>query len=340
MDLNMVIETENSEFLELVGHRLGPYLSFNPVSATQIWQWCSAMGDHNPDYLPGLDQVAPPAMMQMWTMRDINDNYAPGSTTVVPYQVFDDMAKMGYPANVAVSYDITFLRYLCAGEHAQHYTTIVNISEKKKTALGIGYFVTEQVEYLTQDEQFFARALITYFQYCAKPIADRSASTPEQKSPNTEIDQKVADQSLRGWQSDFVDIDINTIEKGDMLPELTIPITHKLIVGGAIACQDFIPVHHNVPAAKAAGMADVFMNILTTSGLSARYLSDWAGQGSRLRKIKFNLLAPNFPGDTMTMQGEVEAVTATASGAEVAVKFIGKNGMGHHIEGSATLALP
>ena len=132
MDLNMVIETENSEFLELVGHRLGPYLSFNPVSATQIWQWCSAMGDRNPSYLPGLHQIAPPAMMQMWTMRDINDNYAPGSTTVAPYQVFDDMAKMGYPANVAVSYDITFLRYLCAGEHAQHYTTIVDISEKKK----------------------------------------------------------------------------------------------------------------------------------------------------------------------------------------------------------------
>ena len=25
----------------LKGHRLGPYMSFNPVNSTQIWQWCS-----------------------------------------------------------------------------------------------------------------------------------------------------------------------------------------------------------------------------------------------------------------------------------------------------------
>jgi acyl dehydratase len=335
-----MIKGEPADFRQLVGHRKGPYLSFNPVSATQIWQWCSAMGDHNPDYLPGLHQVAPPAMMQMWTMRDIDDNYAPGSTAAAPYQVFDDMAQIDYPANVAVSYDITFLRYLRAGDQAQHYTTVVNISEKKTTALGIGFFVTEQVEYLTQDEQLFARALITYFQYRANPIAASSTSAHEQKYQNSEIDQKVVAELSGDGQCDFVDIDIDTIEKGDSLPELTIPITHKLIVGGAIACQDFIPVHHNVPAAKAAGMPDIFMNILTTSGLSARYLSDWAGQGSRLKNIQFSLLAPNFPGDTMTMQGEIETVTAAASGAEVGLKFVGKNGLGHHIKGSATLALP
>ncbi len=324
-----MIETETSEFQELLGHRLGPYLSFNPVSATQIWQWCSAMGDHNPSYLPGPHQVAPPAMMQMWSMRDIDDNYALGSTTAAPYQVFDDMAELGYAANVAVSYDITFLRYLRPGDQARHYTTVVNISEKKTTALGVGFFVTEQVEYLTQDEQLFARALITYFQYRANPIADNSTSVPELNSPAAEIEQSVVAELSRDWQCDFVDIDINTIEKGDKLPELAIPITHKLIVGGAIACQDFIPVHHSVPAAKAAGMPNIFMNILTTSGLSARYLSDWAGQGSRLKNIQFSLLAPNLPGDTMIMRAEVEAVTATASGADVALNFVGKNGTWH-----------
>jgi acyl dehydratase len=335
-----MIESETSKFRELEGHRLGPYLSFNPVSATQIWQWCSAMGDHNPSYLPGPHQVAPPAMMQMWTMRDIDDNYAPGSTTAAPYQVFDDMAEMGYPANVAVSYDITFLHCLRVGDQARHYTTVVNISEKKTTALGVGFFFTEQVEYINQDEQLFARALITYFQYRAKPIADSPTSAPELNSPAAQADQSVVAEIPQDGQCDFADIDINTIECGDKLPELAIPITHKLIVGGAIACQDFIPVHHNVPAAKAAGMPDIFMNILTTSGLSARYLSDWAGQGSRLKKIQFSLLAPNLPGDTMIMQAEVEAVTATASGVDVALNFVGKNGLGHHIKGSATLALP
>jgi len=335
-----MMDNETTEFQKLVGQRQGPYLSFNPVNATQIWQWCSAMGDYNPSYLPGAEQIAPPAMMQMWTMRDIHDNYAPGSTAAAPYQVFDDMALMGYPANVAVSYDITFLRDLRPGDQARHYTTVVTISDKKTTALGIGFFVTEQVEYMTQDEQLFARALITYFQYCAHPIADNSTSAPEQNAQSAQTDPNVVAQLPQDFQCAFLDIDINSIEEGDKLPELALPITHKLIVGGAIACQDFIPVHHNVPAAKAAGMADIFMNILTTSGLSARYLSDWAGAGSRLKKIQFSLLAPNFPGDTMIMQGEVEALTATDTGAEVALNFVGKNTLGHHIKGSATLVLP
>ncbi len=127
---------------------------------------------------------------------------------------------------------------------------------------------------------------------------------------------------------------------GDRLPPLHMRITHKLIVGGAIATQDLIPVHHNVPAATPAGMRDIFMNILTTSGLSARYLSDWAGAGSRLKTIKFNLMAPNFPGDVMIMGGEVTGIEIAPEGATVAVAFSGSNRQGYHTAGTATLALP
>mgnify|MGYP003646984328 FL=1 len=127
---------QESQILQsLKGRRLGPYLSHNPVSATQIWQWCSAMGDNNPSYHPGVHQIAPPAMMQMWTMRDINDNYAPGSTSAAPYQVFDEMRAIGYEANVAVSYDIRFHHYLRIGERARHFTSVVNISDRKSTRL-------------------------------------------------------------------------------------------------------------------------------------------------------------------------------------------------------------
>ncbi|MEH6583805.1 MAG: hypothetical protein V7754_17865 [Halioglobus sp.] len=330
-----------SELLEsLKGHRLGPYLSFNPVSATQIWQWCSAMGDNNPCYLPGDKQIAPPAMMQMWTMRDINDCYAPGSTDAAPYKVFDDMKAMGYPANVAVSYDIQFHRYLRERDRAKHYTTVVNISDKKTTGLGIGFFVTERVEYLTQDEKLFAEALITYFQYQpAEKKAASEAGKPEgEKAIAKASEPEVAGESV--WQPDFQSIDVTQLTVGDTLPELVIPITHKLIVGGAIATQDFIPVHHNVPEAQAAAMPDIFMNILTTSGLSARYLSDWAGSDSRLKHIKFNLMAPNLPGDRMVMEGEVTAVNTTEAGGEVMVAFGGKNRMGYHTKGTATLAVP
>lgn len=335
--------TESQQLERLKGHRLGPYLSHNPVSATQIWQWCSAMGDKNPSYFAGENQIAPPAMMQMWTMRDINDRYAAGSTAAPPYQVFDELHAMGYPANVAVSYDISFHHYLRVGERPQHFTSVINISDRKTTRLGTGYFVTEKVEYLTLEETLFAEALITYFQYqpatgAKQEQAESSAQAATELSP---VAAGNAGADENAWQPDFSDLDTARLRVGKPLPQLHIPITHKLIVGGAIATQDFVPVHHNVPAARAAGMPDIFMNILTTSGLTARYLSDWAGQGSRLKTIKFNLMAPNFPGDVMVMGGEIVSIEAGVNGGvSVTVAFSGSNRQGYHTSGTATLALP
>jgi acyl dehydratase len=336
--------TESEQLERLKGHRVGPYLSYNPVSATQIWLWCSAMGDNNPRYLPGEEQIAPPAMMQMWTMRDINDRSAPGSTEAAQYQVFDEMKALGYPANVAVSYDINFHRHLKPGDRAKHYSTVVNISDRKTTALGTGFFVTERVEYLTAEDQLFAEALISYFQYLPPEPA---TADPEQEETDQAAKSRAETKAQEppavapgSWNPDFVNIDPGKVSVGDTLPPLVLPITHKLIVGGAMATQDFIPVHHNVPEAQAAGMSDIFMNILTTSGLSARYIGDWAGADSVLKQLSFKLLSPNFPGDTMVMEGQVTAVSLGESAAEISVAFGGRNALGYHTRGTATVAVP
>jgi hypothetical protein len=341
MLMSQATATEQALDLQaLTGKRLGPYLSFNPVSRVQIWQWCSAIGDRNPLYLNddyrsgvGFERVvAPPAMMQMWSMRDVNMTYAPGSTDAAPYQVLDTLSENGFPGNVAVSYDITFHRLLLEGDRAHHYTTVIAISGLKNTALGQGYFVTERVEYLDQHEQLFAEALITYFQY-------EPASATDQRPGNEADADRTSAPAEPAWQTDFRNIAYDELAMGQTLPELTIPITHKLIVSGAAATQDFIDGHHNAQAAKAAAMPDIFMNILTTSGLSARYLSDWAGPGSRLKKIKFKLMAPNVPGDVMVMQGQVTKLEQSDGENRVTVDFAGRNGPGFHVTGSATLAL-
>ena len=78
------------------------------------------------------------------------------------------------------------------------------------------------------------------------------------------------------------------------------------------------------------------MNILTTCGLCGRYLSDWAGPESRLRKLSLKLMAPNVPGDTMLMQGTVSQVHPDGA---VDVDFAGANSRGFHVTGSASLSL-
>jgi len=131
----------------------------------------------------------------------------------------------------------------------------------------------------------------------------------------------------------FVDVKV-----GDQLPELAIDLTVSLIVGGALASRDYTPVHHDKAAAQAAGMQDVFMNILTTNGLVGRYVTDWAGIDAIIKKVSIKLGTPNLPGDTMKMTGAVTEKDE-ASGT-VVVEVAGKNAWGSHVTGRVSVALP
>ena len=164
----------------LLNRRVGPYKSFNPVSRTQVWQWCTAMGDDNPLYLAGDEVIAPPTMMQMWTMRNAQGNYPEGSSDANPYEILRIMEDHGYAGVMAVSYDQTFHRYLTEGDQVHHYSTIVNITDEKSTGIGKGFFVTELAQFLDQNEECFAEATITYFQYQApkRPASQKSSSGP------------------------------------------------------------------------------------------------------------------------------------------------------------------
>ncbi len=127
---------------------------------------------------------------------------------------------------------------------------------------------------------------------------------------------------------------LSDVSVGDDLPPLPIPITTSLVVGGALASRDFTPVHHDRAAAQAAGLQDVFMNILTTNGLVGRYVSDWAGPDAAIRNINIKLGTPNLPGDTMTFSGTV----TSREGDEVTVEVTGKNSWGDHVTGTIRVA--
>jgi acyl dehydratase len=126
------------------------------------------------------------------------------------------------------------------------------------------------------------------------------------------------------------------VNVGDELPQLAIPLTTSLVVSGALASRDFTPVHHDRAAAQAAGMPDVFMNILTTNGLVGRYVTDWAGPNAAIRNVKIKLGTPNSPGDTMTFSGSV----TSKEGNDVTIELAGKNSWGNHVTATVHVALP
>ena len=51
------------------------------------------------------------------------------------------------------------------------------------------------------------------------------------------------------------------------LPAWELPITPTLVVSTAIATRDFQDVHHDRDLAQSHGSQDIFLNILTTTGL-------------------------------------------------------------------------
>ena len=128
-----------------------------------------------------------------------------------------------------------------------------------------------------------------------------------------------------------------SVEAGWELPALSVPITATLITATAIATRDYENVHHDLEATRKLGSPHIFMNILTTNGFCQRFIEEAFGPECVFKDLKIKLGAPNYPGDTMKFTGEVTSKDeATRS---VVVALSGKNSMGSHVTGSATLHL-
>ena len=135
-------------------------------------------------------------------------------------------------------------------------------------------------------------------------------------------------------------LSLREVRVGDALPELAIELTTSGIVAGAIASRDYQDVHHDADAARAQGMPNVFMNILTTNVYVGRFVTDWAGPEARLQKVAIRLGAPNLPGDTMRMKGTVVAAERRPDHGAVEVEVVGANAYGDHVTGTVRLTLP
>lgn len=130
------------------------------------------------------------------------------------------------------------------------------------------------------------------------------------------------------------------ISVGDELPTFDLPVTTTVIVAGAIASRDFMPAHHDPDFARAQGAPHMFMNILTTNGYVARYVTDWAGPEAQLRNIKIRLGAPAIPGKVLRFTGRVESAADEGDERRIEVSVRAANDLGDHATGTVALTLP
>jgi acyl dehydratase len=135
-------------------------------------------------------------------------------------------------------------------------------------------------------------------------------------------------------------VEFRALRMGDALPPLVIEMTATLVVAGAIATRDFMPVHHDRDYANQQGAPDIFMNILSDTAYASRFLTDWAGPEAMIRKISVRLGVPVFPGHTLTYSGEVTGLTEAGDEGVVEIALRAQNELGDHVSGTATLTLP
>ena len=127
-----------------------------------------------------------------------------------------------------------------------------------------------------------------------------------------------------------------TVAVGTELPPLTIEATPTFVVSTALATRDFQDVHHDRDSAVARGSKDIFLNILTDTGLVQRFVSDWAGPEALIRSVKIRLGVPCYAYDTLTFSGRV----VSASGRDVVVSVSGVDSLGEHVAGTVEVTLP
>ena len=124
-----------------------------------------------------------------------------------------------------------------------------------------------------------------------------------------------------------------TTEAGVVLPELAIDVTPTFVVASALATRDFQDVHHDRDQAVERGARDIFVNILTTTGLVQRYVTGWAPDAV-VKAVSIRLGVPCHAGETLTLSGRVTQVDED----ERVVSVTGRCGLGDHVTATVRIA--
>ncbi len=160
-----------------------PRAARDPVNQSMINNWVEAIGDANPIYVdeaaaiaaghPGV--VAPPAMIQVWTMGGLHNPRATDDPLGLMLQLLDDA---GYTSIVATNCEQTYHRYLVPGEPLTVTTRLEDVVGPKRTGLGEGWFVTTRNVWSAGDEPV-AEMMFRVLKY--RP--ERSASAVDVSRP-------------------------------------------------------------------------------------------------------------------------------------------------------------
>ncbi|HEY9302995.1 MAG TPA: bifunctional MaoC family dehydratase N-terminal/OB-fold nucleic acid binding domain-containing protein [Mycobacterium sp.] len=179
-----------------------PRAARDPVNQPTINNWVEAIGDRNPIYTdeaaaraaghPGI--VAPPAMIQVWTMFGLSGE-RPSDDPMGPImKLFDDA---GYVGVVATNCEQTYHRYLQPGERVSITSEMGDVIGPKQTALGEGWFVNQHIIWRVGDEDV---AEMNWRILKFKPREEAGSAVPDDLDPDLMMRPSVSRDTAFFWE--------------------------------------------------------------------------------------------------------------------------------------------
>jgi uncharacterized protein len=167
--------------------RSEPRTGRDPVNQPMIHHWVDALGDRNPIYVdedaaraaghPGV--VAPPAMIQVWTMGGLGEGRSDDDPLSRMMALFDGA---GYVGVVATNCEQTYHRYVRPGEQLTIHAEITDVVGPKQTALGEGYFINQLITWTTADGETVAEMDWRIMKF--RPRAGDKPAVPDDLDPD------------------------------------------------------------------------------------------------------------------------------------------------------------
>ncbi|MGE2714622.1 bifunctional MaoC family dehydratase N-terminal/OB-fold nucleic acid binding domain-containing protein [Mycolicibacterium litorale] len=164
-----------------------PRVGRDPVNQPMIHHWVDAIGDKNPIYVdadaakaaghPGI--VAPPAMIQVWTMGGLGQGRSDDDPLSKMMKLFDDA---GYVGVVATNCEQTYHRYLRPGEEVTIHADITDVVGPKQTALGEGYFINQLITWTVPGGETVAEMNWRIMKF--KPRVEEKPALPDDLDPD------------------------------------------------------------------------------------------------------------------------------------------------------------
>lgn len=316
------------------------------VNEYLIRHWCETLEDGNPLYLDeefaksqgyrGL--VAPPGSVMTAFAMPFRWPWPPGGREPEPHIHYTIKELLGLPVGIISEVEVENHEPLQVGDRVSVSQRLVSISPWKETRLGAGHFWEMERLYRNQKGELVVLERMTGFGYGRENATEQQAGgggwspAVEEAIRGAETGYSAPELQGRVWES---------VVEGEELPELAMPITFTRCVYLASATRDFSPQHSNREYAQNQSKTkDVFLNTPFNMGMVSRFMTDWGGPKSTVRRMKIAMRGNVCAGDDMKITGRVTKKYVADGEHRVDLDITISTQDGPMTPCSATLALP